>query len=128
MSENGVLDSKNGISAHDGIGIAAKALKKTREGQMWWEGDPVMAYVYAGPEYIKLELKGKVDFAVREVLGDVCELLEVRKGIALFLDHTKNQYVWLQPNGKNNVASLKKEIGKKFILFASGMENSIESL
>ena len=66
MRKNDILDGKKRDSAHNGVEIAAKATEKTREGQEWWEGDPVMANIHAGPEYIKLELKGKVDFAVRE--------------------------------------------------------------
>lgn len=125
MRKNDILDGKKRDSAHNGVEIAAKATEKTREGQEWWEGDPVMANIHAGPEYIKLELRGKVDFAVREAFGDVCELLDVRKGIALFLDRAKNQYVWLQPNGGNNVAILRDKIGEKFILLPENVGKSL---
>ena len=116
MRKNDILDGKKRDSAHNGIENAVEMSEKTREGREWWEGDSVMANAHAGPEYIKLELRGKICLEVREAFGDICELLEVHKGIALFLDRTKNQYIWLQPNGGNNVAILKDKIGEKFIL------------
>ena len=116
MKNFDILGGKKRDSENNGTDIAAKVPEKMREGREWWEGDSVMANAHAGPEYIKLELKGKVGLEIRESFGDVCELLEVRKGIALFIDRTKNQYVWLQPNGSNNVAVLKDKIGEKFIL------------
>lgn len=113
-----------------GISITSRAIVKDRPDKQFWEGDPVLAEVFADEaEYTKLYLHGKQTKKAQTIMGDVLILTDVDEKGAHFHDVTKHGKPGdiILARGAGN-EDLIKAIGNKFILLQYSTTPAIEKL